>query len=70
MDRLVELTTDLTTTLRDLREELRRRDLERVSASLAWLDEAAFWLKYELARAGSSEPESVPFTYIPANLRK
>ena len=70
MDRLVELTTDLTNTLRDLREEVQRRELDRVSASLAWLDEAAYWLKSELARAYSMEPEPVPFTFIPANLRK
>ena len=70
MDRLVELTTDLTNVLRELREEVQRRELDRVSASLAWLDEAAFWLKYDLARAYSSEPEAVPFAYVPANLRK
>ena len=70
MDRLVELTTDLTNTLRDLREEAERRDLDRLSASLAWLDEATFWLKYDLARAYSMEPDPVLFSYVPANLRK
>ena len=69
MDRLVELTTDLTNILRDLREEVQRRELDRASASLAWLDEAAFWLKFDLARAYSMEPEPVPFSYVPADLR-
>jgi hypothetical protein len=71
MDHLAELSNDLNTLLARLREEAIARDLTRLAAPLAWLDEANGWLRYELERGCSAAPrDAVPFTYIPADLRK
>jgi len=71
MDRLAELSNDLNTLLARLREEAVARDLTRLAAPLAWLDEANGWLRYELERACCAAPrDAVPFTYIPVDLRK
>jgi hypothetical protein len=71
MDRLAELSNDLNTLLARLREEAIARDLTRLAAPLAWLDEANGWLRYELERAcGGAPRDAVPFTYIPVDLRK
>jgi hypothetical protein len=71
MDRLTELSLDLKRTLDDLNDEAIRRDVRELMPPLAWLDEAHRWLAFELDRlhgAGARDP--VPFTYIPAELRK
>lgn len=71
MDRLAELVTDLSNTLDALRKEAERRNLRDLAVPLAWLDEANYWLRYEVARTyGVGGREPVPFTYIPADLRK
>ena len=71
MDRLTELSIELNTVLARLREEALARDLTRLAAPLAWLDEANGWLRYELERAWRAAPrDAVPFTYIPTELRK
>ncbi len=71
MDRLAQLALDLSNTLEELRGEAHRRNLPELIVPLAWLEEANCWLKYELARGhGAAERDPVPFTYIPADLRK
>ena len=70
MDRLAELAAELSTVLAQLREEANAGELRQLAAPLAWLDEANGWLKYELVRAYSPERDPVPFTYIPADLRR
>lgn len=70
MDRLAELSAELSSVLEQLRREAVRRDARELTAPLAWLDEANGWLKYELARVrGVENRDPVPFTYIPVNLR-
>ena len=71
MDHLTQLSIDLSSVLDELRQEAAQRDLRRLAAPLAWLDEANGWLRYELERSthpGTRDP--VPFTYIPADLRR
>ena len=71
MDHLTELSTDLRRTLEDLHAEAMRRNVRELMAPLAWLDEAERWLAFELDRLhGVARHEPVPFTYIPAHLRK
>lgn len=71
MDRLNQLTHDLTTTLTQLREGACRRDLPQFAAPLSWLDEANRWLNYELARLQTpAMREPVPFTFVPTHMRK
>ena len=71
MDRLSELSTDLRRTLEDLNDEATKRNVRELTAPLAWLDEAQRWLAFELDRLQTGTPrDPVPFTYIPANLRK
>ena len=71
MDRLAELSHDLTTLLMELREEANRRDLTQLAAPLSWLDEANGWLNYELVRAHApSMREPVMFSFVPTHLRK
>ncbi|MEX2247572.1 MAG: hypothetical protein WEC75_12910 [Dehalococcoidia bacterium] len=71
MDRLAELSMDLSEALERLREEALGRDLRRVLVPLAWLDEANGWLRYELERCTEADPrDPVPFTYVPVHLRK
>jgi hypothetical protein len=70
MDRLAELAAELNSILAQLHEEAAQRDLRRLNAPLAWLDEANGWLKYELVRLYSVERDPVPFTYIPVDLRR
>jgi hypothetical protein len=71
MDRLSQLAADLSSTLEELRQEAARRDARRLAAPLAWLDEANGWLRYELERtANPGLRDAVPFTYIPADLRR
>jgi len=72
MDRLTDLATDLNRILAELHGEAERRELQRLAAPLAWLDEANGWLRHELA--GAQRPDGalidpVPFTYVPAGLR-
>ena len=71
MDRLAELSSELNTLLAQLRDEAVARDLTRLAAPLAWLDEANCWLRYEMERGCGAVPrDGVPFTYIPVDLRK
>jgi hypothetical protein len=71
MDRLAELSHELTSVLAELRDEANRRDLARLAAPLHWLDEAERWLNYEIVRQyAPSDRDPVPFTYVPAHLRK
>ncbi len=71
MDRLAMLSHDLSSVLDQLQEEAARRQLAQLQAPLAWLDEANGWLRYELTRVACPElREAVPFTYVPAHLRK
>jgi hypothetical protein len=71
MDRVSELSHDLTTILAQLREEANRTDLTELAAPLSWLDEANRWLNYELLRARTpSMREPVAFSFVPTHLRK
>jgi hypothetical protein len=70
MDRLAQLSADLTILLRELREEAVKRDMPQLTAPLAWLDEANGWLRYELVRSCCQERDPVPFTYIPVEMRR
>jgi hypothetical protein len=71
MDRLAQLSNELTTILDELQREAATRDVRELMAPLAWLDEANGWLNYELLRiADPTRREPVPFTYIPVSLRK
>lgn len=72
MDRLAELSLELTAIIDDLQAEAVRRNVRELRAPLEWLAEAQRWLDYELARIDGSAParEAVPFTYIPIDLRK
>ncbi len=71
MDRLAELAHDLSRVLDELQEEAQRRDLPKLMAPLAWLDEANGWLRFELERVSHPDRrEAVPFTYIPVELRR
>ncbi len=71
MERLAELSADLKRTLDELHAEAMRRNVREVNAPLAWLDEANRWLAFELDRLyGGGPRDPVPFTYIPADLRK
>lgn len=70
MDRLARLSVELNSVLSELYEEAGQRDLPQLNAPLAWLDEANGWLKYELVRLYSVDRDPVPFTYIPADLRR
>jgi hypothetical protein len=70
-DRLYELANELAALIEQLRSEADRRDLRDLRAPIDWLDESNSWLNYELARMTGNVPrEQVPFTYIPAELRK
>jgi hypothetical protein len=71
MDRLTQLSLDLTALLTEIRDEANRRDLTAMAAPLSWLDEANGWLNYELARAQTpSLREPVAFTFVPTHLRR
>lgn len=71
MDRIAELSHELTRVLAELREEADRRDLPQLAAPLHWLDEAERWLNYEIARYYAPPGrEPVPFTYVPIHLRR
>jgi len=71
MDRLAVLSRDLSMVLDALHDEAARREMLALQAPLSWLDEANTWLRFELARANQPDVrESVPFTYIPVELRK
>ncbi|MDP9237063.1 MAG: hypothetical protein M3P30_06640 [Chloroflexota bacterium] len=71
MDRLAELSRDLTVLLTELRTEANRRDLTQLAAPLSWLDEANGWLNYELVRIHTpSMREPVMFSFVPTHLRK
>ena len=71
MDRLGELSAELSAVLEQLQAEAVQRNVRELMAPLAWLDEANGWLKYEMTRLNGSAPrEAVPFTYIPVQLRK
>jgi hypothetical protein len=71
MDRLAQLSSELTALLDELRQEAAARDARELMPPLAWLTEANGWLAYELARMGDpARREPVPFTYIPISLRK
>ena len=70
MDRLTELDAELTRILDEIAFEVERRGARDLAAPVAWLYEARGWLQYELARARSGEPNSVPFTYVPLELRR
>jgi hypothetical protein len=71
MDRLTELSAQLSTLLTEIDQEARRRGARELMAPLAWLAEADGWLEYELARRGSSAPvDPVPFTYVPLETRR
>ncbi len=70
MDRLAELTADLSNVLRDLHDEAAQRELGELFAPLAWLDEANGWLNYELVKLSSpGAGDSVPFVQVPIELR-
>ena len=70
-DRLAVLTRDLSMILDALHDEAARRELPELQAPLSWLDEANDWLRYEMARASRPDiRETVPFTYVPVELRK
>lgn len=70
-DRLYELANELAVLIEQLRGEADRRELGDLRAPIDWLDESNSWLNYELARmTGAVQGEHVPFTYIPAELRK
>lgn len=71
MHRLSELSAELDRILEELRREAARCGVAELNAPLAWLSEARGWLAYELDRledGGRRDP--VPFTYIPAMLRR
>ncbi len=71
MDRLSELSADLTTLIKQLQAEAMQRNVRELLAPLAWLDEAHSWLNYELAQLnGAAQREPVAFTYITIDLRK
>lgn len=70
MDRLTDLATDLDRILAELRREAEHREMQRLAAPLAWLDEANGWLRHELAqRPDAAAIDPVPFTYVSAGLR-
>jgi len=71
MDRLADLAQQLSATLDELQAIAAQSDQRQLMAPLAWLDEANGWLRYEIARlAQPGIREPVPFSYIPANLRR
>lgn len=72
MDRLSQLAADLSAVLEQLHDEAGRRELSDLNAPLSWLTEANRWLHYEVDRANSDDRERdpVPFTFIPAELRR
>lgn len=71
MDRLSQLTYDLSVTLAELREEACSRDLPQFAAPLSWLDEASAWLNYELVRLQTPAlREPVAFSFVPTHMRK
>jgi len=69
MDRLSELSLELSKLLDEIRAEAAGQEAELL-APLAWLDEAHAWLLHELESARTGRREPVPFTYIPFELRK
>lgn len=71
MDRLAELTTDLSALLDELKREADDCEARGLLTPIAWLEEANTWLKYELTRHYNPERrDPVPFTYIPVDLRR
>lgn len=71
MDRLVQLTAQLSEVIEQLHTEARDRDARDLMAPLAWLDEANSWLRYEMECADSpARRDGVPFTYIPVGFRR
>ena len=71
MDRLAELTTNLTALLEELKREVDDHEARGLLTPIAWLEEANGWLKYELTRFYNPERrDPVPFTYIPVDMRK
>ncbi len=70
MDRITELAAELAILLECLDREVAAADRNDLMPPLAWLDEASQWLRYELARTSSGEPDPVPFTYIPLAYRR
>ena len=71
MDRLAQLTLELSVVLDELHKEAARRNVRELMAPLAWLDEANGWLNLELQHSrGHSRGDAAPFVYIPVELRK
>jgi hypothetical protein len=71
MDRLAQLSAELSALLDEMQMEANKRDARELMAPLAWLDEAHAWLRYEMAHGyGADAREPVPFTYIPLSMRK
>jgi hypothetical protein len=70
MDRLAQLSADLSKILDELQAEATQQDARELMAPLAWLDEAYGWLRHEMEAAQTGRRDPVPFTYIPVQLRK
>jgi hypothetical protein len=70
MDRLAELSSELSSLLEQLQSEANGSNMRELMAPIAWLDEANSWLRYELRRVhGNDARDPVPFTYVPLALR-